>query len=316
MKLIFMGTPNFSVTILDSLVKNNYDIVAVYTQPDRKKGRGHKVVPTPVKTYALEHDIPVYQPTSFTDENIINELKSHNADAAVVAAYGRILPPEALSTVKNAFINVHASLLPQYRGAAPIQWAIRNGDKETGISIMKMEAGMDTGPVYVKVPFTIREHETTGSLFEELALLGADTLTANLPAIINGDLLPESQDNSKATYAPMFKRSDEAIDWTLSAESIERLNRAYGPNPGTYTYLDNKRLKFMHISHVLDDDSHENAVPGEIVQVERDVFYVKTGDGLIGVDKIQPPGKKVMTVLSFLNGQPLTEGMVFNSDKQ
>lgn len=315
MKLIFMGTPNFSVTILDSLIKNNFDIVAVYTQPDRKKGRGHKVMSSPVKNYALEHDIPVYQPVSFSDHNVISQLKSHNADAAVVAAYGRILPIEALSTVKT-FINVHASLLPKYRGAAPIQWAIRNGDDVTGISIMKMEAGMDTGPVYIKAPFFIRENETTGSLFEELASLGADVLTTNLPAILNGDLLPEPQNDSNATYAPMFNRSDESIDWTSSAKSIERLNRAYGPTPGTYTFLDNKRLKFMHIFHVPDKESYETAVPGEIVKIERGVFYVKTGDGLIGVDKIQPPGKKTMTVLSFLNGQSLTEGMIFKSAEQ
>lgn len=315
MRLIFMGTPNFSVTILDALIKNNLEVVAVYTQPDKKKGRGHKVVPPPVKIYAENHSIPVYQPTTFNDSEIISQLASHNADAAIVAAYGKILPPKALTTVKTVFINVHASILPKYRGAAPIQWAIRNGDDTTGISIMKMEAGMDTGPVYAKVPYTIRANETTGSLFEALASLGAETLVTNLPAIVSGACRAVPQDNEKATYAPMFDRFDEAIDWTMSAAEIERLSRAYGPTPGMYTYLEGKRLKFMHLYCLSDGIKYDTASPGEIVDVKKDAFIVQTGDGLIGVDKIQPPGKKVMTVLSFLNGRNLEKGMTFSSVK-
>lgn len=307
MRLIFMGTPAFAVTILEALVKAGHDIVCCYTQPDRPKGRGKKLLPPPVKTFAIEQGIAVRQPTDLKDEAVREELVAWQADMAVVAAYGRILPVTLLDALPQGFLNVHASLLPAYRGAAPIQWAIRNGDRMTGISLMRMEAGMDTGAVYVSEGLPIASNETSGSLFEKCAQLGASMVVRYLPEIASGALSPVPQDETMATYAPMFDRADERIDWTLDAEHLTALNRAYLPESGTYSTLDGQRLKLMAVAPVPLGEG----APGEIIAIDKDSFTVATGKGALRVTEIQPAGKQRMTVQAFLNGRDLALGQRF-----
>ncbi len=310
MNIIFMGTPAFAATILEALIDDGRNVVAVYTQPDRQKGRGKKLLYSEVKTVALKHHIPVVQPSHFKNQEARSELASFHADIAVVAAYGQILPQDVLDLVPQGFINIHASLLPAYRGAAPIQWALRNGDNQTGISLMKMEMGMDTGPVYATETYDIKEEDNANTLFDTLAKMGAKLLLDNIDDIYEGRTEPKSQIESEATYAPKFSVADEQINWQLSAHTLVCLNKAMGPTTGTYSFLYDKRIKFLDVF----EDKETNfdfGRPGQVIGVTKEAFYIQTGDGFLGVREVQPSGKKPMSARAFLNGQHLTRDDIF-----
>ncbi|MEO0563720.1 MAG: methionyl-tRNA formyltransferase, partial [Chloroflexota bacterium] len=244
-KVIFMGTPDFAVPILQHLI-DEHNVIGVVTQPDRPVGRKGKLRQPPIKQTALANDIPVFQPDSLRKAHAIDALREMGTpDVYVVAAFGQILPQTVLDIPHQGSINVHASLLPRWRGAAPIQAAIREGDDETGVTIMKMDAGLDTGPMLSTAHIDIAEDETGESLHDKLSALGADLLAATLPGYLNGTVEPLPQDNETATIAPQIKKTDGEIDWTWSAEQIERLVRAYTPWPGTYTFWGDKRLKII-----------------------------------------------------------------------
>lgn len=311
MRLLFMGTPDFSVTILKSLHEAGHEILACYTQPDRPQGRGEKLQAPPVKIYAQTHDIPCLQPTDLKSADVCEELQAFHADIVVVAAYGRILPKDVLNIYPDRFINIHASLLPTYRGAAPIQWAIRNGDSMTGISLMRMEEGMDTGSVYVSEALPIDPNETTGSLFVKCADLGAEMIVKYLPMIVSGDIQAIPQNEAEATYAPMFSKEDERIDWRMPAKEIIHLNHAYLPETGTYTVIGGERLKILSMDFVSNHMKSDS--PGRIVEVTKHDFSVATGQGVVRILRVQPAGKKAMDVASYLNGRSLTTDMYCNS---
>lgn len=310
LRIIFMGTPPFAVTILEALLQANHDIVAVFTQPDKPSGRGRKTVFPPVKTYALDKGLPLYQPTELAAEEWPDLLQRFEADVAVVAAYGRILPEPLLHTTKAGFVNVHASLLPAYRGAAPIQWALRNGDATTGITLMQMDAHMDTGDILVQESLAIDVNETSGSLFARLATLGADMLVRHLPDIVSGRIIGEPQNGALATYAPAFPRDDERINWQHSATAIHALIRAYLPETGCYSIIDGNRLKLFTTEVQAGE---QKAEPGTVVAVHKDHFSVQTGDGFLLIYDVQPPGKKKMSSRDFLNGYSLKIGARFDS---
>lgn len=310
-----MGTPDFSVTILKALEAANtdYEIAAVVTQPDKPAGRGKKLLAPPVKEYAIEKGFKVYQPINLKDEDWYAELELLNIDVAVVAAYGRILPVEILSLPTHGCVNVHASLLPAYRGAAPIQWAIRNRDKETGITLMQMDEHMDTGDILTQDKLKISGKETTGSLFEKLAVLGAKMIIRDLSGICEGSIVGVSQRHDQATYAPMFERRDKEIDWKNSAESIEALIRSYLPESGCYTYLNGKKLTFFK-TNITEYVSQKT--PGTIVKVTKESFLVQTGSVCLEILEVQHPGKKRVSCRDFLNGYILNEGDIFESKSE
>lgn len=311
MRLLFMGTPDFSVTILKALHEAGHEILACYTQPDRPQGRGKKLQAPPVKIYAQTHDIPCLQPTDLKSADVREELQAFHADIVVVAAYGRILPKDVLNIYPDRFINIHASLLPTYRGAAPIQWAIRNGDSMTGISLMRMEEGMDTGSVYVSEALPIDPNETTGSLFVKCADLGAEMIVKYLPMIVSGDIQATPQNEAEATYAPMFSKEDEHIDWRMPAKDIIQLNHAYLPDTGTYTIIGGERLKILSMDFSSNHTKGDS--PGRIIEVTKHDFSVATGQGVVRILRVQPAGKKAMDVASYLNGRSLTTDMYCKS---
>jgi methionyl-tRNA formyltransferase len=295
-EVIFMGTPDFAVPVLKRLI-NEHDVIGVVTQPDRPVGRKQKLRPPPVKQVALAHDIPVYQPEKLRKKAAIEELRKMGVpDVYVVAAFGQILPQAVLDIPKHGSINVHASLLPRWRGAAPIQAAIRAGDAQTGVTIMLMDAGLDTGPMLTKRPVPITPHETGESLHDKLAALGADLLSETLPAYLNGALEPQSQDDAQATLAPQIKKQDGEIDWTQDAASIERLVRAFTPWPRTYTHWDGKRLKVLSGSA-----GGGSAAPGQVIETRGGVA-IGTGEGLFYPAQLQLAGGKPLDIADFVNG--------------
>lgn len=310
-KILFMGTPDFAVTVLDGLVQANYEVVQVITQPDRPTGRGKKLAPPPVKVYADKAGLRLWQPENLDDSSWEEAFRQSGADLAVVAAYGRLLPSGLLATLPLGFVNVHASLLPAYRGAAPIQWAIRNQDKETGVTLMQMDAGMDTGDMLAVAKTLISPDETRGSLFDRLANMGRDLLLDTLPKLVAGRVQPHPQDNSRATYAPMFTPEDEAIDWSQEAGVIAAKLRSYLPETGNYTTWNGVRLKIF--SAEVQDQDIVGFVPGQISYVDKKSFTVQTGKGGLKVLEVQPPGKRRMVTHAFLNGNPLECGTQLGS---
>ena len=309
-KIIFMGTPDFAVPSLSALIQH-HDVIGIITQPDRPAGRGGKVRQSPVKKVALEHDIPVFQPKRLRRAKAIQNLRewqSETPDLYVVAAFGQILPQEVLDIPKYGSINVHGSLLPRWRGAAPIHAAIRAGDAETGITIMKMDAGLDTGDMLSKRAISILPDDTGQSVHDKLAQLGADLLIETIPGYISGDIKPEAQDDSLSTYAPQIEKSEGQIDWTQDAVSIERLVRAFTPWPGTYTFWDATQLK-IHIGAVASG----TAIPGEVVQKDGQVA-IGTGDGLYLPQEVQLAGKKRMNITDFVNGYQNFVGATLSSE--
>jgi methionyl-tRNA formyltransferase len=294
-KVVFMGTPEFAVPTLQALIQH-HDVVGVVTQPDRPAGRGGETRPTPVKVLALQHNIPVIQPEKL--RHVFETLKAWQADVFVVAAFGQLLPQSVLDLPPHGCINVHGSLLPRWRGAAPIHAAIRAGDPETGITIMRMDAGLDTGPMLRKRAIPILPDDTGQTLHDKMAQLGADLLIETLPDVLSGALVPQPQDETLVTYAPQIEKHEGAIDWTQSAESIERLVRAFTPWPGTYTFWQGKQVK-IHKGHVIAGQ----AAPGEVVMREG-VCAIGTGSGLYVPTELQLEGKKRVPVGDFLRGYP------------
>lgn len=305
MKIVYMGTPDFAVTILDRLIAAGHEIDLVFTQPDRPKGRGKKLQAPPVAEYAKEHGLKLLQPESIRTPEIEALLAESAPDVVIVAAYGRIIPDALLKMPKYGYINVHASLLPKYRGAAPIQWALRNGDAETGVSIMKLESGLDEGPVYKMAKLAIQPQWNKKDLFDALAVLGADCLLETLTEI--DTLSPVAQDHANATYAPMFGKQDGCIDFAQPAKALVDLSRALEPDDSIYTFINNKRIAFKSVA-ISDNIENKSAVPGTVLAVSKKSIDIATGDGALHVTEVQPAGKKPMAIQSFLNGHPLQVG--------
>ena len=307
MKIIFMGTPDFAVGTLDALVEAGHEVSLVVTQPDRVKGRGKTVSMPPVKECALKHDIPVFQPEKVKENEAVMRLRSEEPDIIVVAAFGQILSKEILELPKYGCINVHASLLPKYRGAAPIQWSIIDGEEKTGVTIMQMNEGLDTGDILTQREVPILSTETGGSLFDKLAETGAALCVETISEIERGNITPVKQDDSCSSYAKMLKKELGQIDFSENAENIERLVRALNPWPSAYTKLDGEMLKLWE-TEVIQQDSDSEA--GTVTDVAKDYFTVSCGKGQLKVLSLQKNGKKRMTTHDFLLGHQLEKGTV------
>lgn len=305
-KVIFMGTPDFAVPCLRALVEMGENVVSVITQPDREKGRGKKIQISPVKKFALAQGLPVLQPDKVKQREFKEIIKQIAPDLIVVVAYGQILDKEILEIPPYGCINVHASLLPKYRGAAPIQHAILNGEKITGITTMYMDEGMDTGDIIYEEELVIKEEETFGELHDRMALLGAKTLIKTIEGIKLGKAPRISQNEQLATYAPKIKKEDERIDWTRSAEHIYNQIRALYPFPGAYTEMNGKIVKITKAKVSTGDVGQ---IPGTIIKINpKEGFFVQSGEGSLFVEKVKPEGKKEMTVKQYLLGNSLKVG--------
>lgn len=311
MKIVYMGTPDFAVYALESLITAGHEISAVITQPDKAQGRSKALVPTPVKKKALEHDIPVYQPEKVRDEETVNMLKSINPDAIVVAAYGQILPESILNIPKYGCINIHASLLPKYRGAAPIEWSIIDGEEKTGVTTMYMEKGLDTGDMIDKVEIAIEADDTGATLHDKLAEAGAKLILTTLASLETGTAKRTKQNDEESCYASMLNKDMGNIDFTKSATEIERLIRGLIPWPCAYTKIDGKTVKIYKAEvKTLDNDEYK---PGEIIEVTKKTFSIACGKDALVIRSLQPEGKKQMDTVSYLNGNKLNVGMMVNS---
>ncbi len=302
LNIIFAGTPDFSVPPLAALLETEHNIIAVFTQPDRPAGRGRKLTASPVKQLALEHSIPVYQPKNFKAEEDLVQLEGLQADLMVVVAYGLLLPQRVLDAPRLGCINIHASLLPRWRGAAPIQRSILAGDSETGITIMEMEAGLDTGPMLLKKSCDIYAEDTGGSLHDRLSPMGAEALLEALPGIADGSLQAQVQDDSEAVYASKMNKDEAVMDWRLSAAELGRQVRAFNPWPVAQTTLEDKVLRVWE-AEPLSGGSGE--VPGKVVATDRNGIDVATGDGVLRIKTLQLPGKRAMSAADFLNAHSL-----------
>jgi methionyl-tRNA formyltransferase len=305
LRIIFMGTPDFAAATLQALIDGPDEVVAVVTQPDRAKGRGKKLTPPPVKLLAEAADIPVLQPTKIKTEEFRNGLLTYRPNLFVVCAYGRILPKSLLELAPLGCINVHGSLLPLYRGAAPIQRAIINGEQETGVTIIQMNAGMDTGDILLKAAMPIEPDETAASLFHKLADLGSVTLLKAIKGLKEGTIIPVPQDDTLATLAPMLKKDDGLIDWQKDAKEIECLIRGLDPWPTAFCFLDARRLRLFKPEVVYKES---DAPPGTVLQADKRGMLVACGNNCLLIKEIQPQGKKRMPVESFLCGHPIAAG--------
>lgn len=300
LRIIFAGTPDFAAEHLRALLNSPHQIIAVYTQPDRPAGRGKNVSPSPVKQLAEQYHLPVYQPPTLKTESAQQELQNLNADIMVVVAYGLLLPQAVLDIPPLGCINVHGSLLPRWRGAAPIQRAVEAGDKETGITIMQMDAGLDTGPMLLKVACVIEDEDTSETLFNKLAELGGPALLTALEQIAKGTIVAESQDDNLATYAKKIDKAEANINWHLSAQVLQHQIRAFNPFPVAYTTLDKQRIK-IYAAEVL---ALENASqPGTIIQHPKHELVVACGEQALSIQQLQLPGKKKMAVADVLRGK-------------
>ncbi len=313
MRIIFMGTPDFAVPSLEALVDAGHEVVLAVTQPDKQRGRGQAVTFSPVKETALKYDIPVIQPERIRDQQWIDTLGKHQADVYVVAAFGQILPKEILLLPRFGCLNVHASLLPKYRGASPIQWSIMLGDKETGVTIMQMEEGLDTGDMLSQVRVPIAPDDTGGSLHDKLAAAGAKLLVQTLEHVGRGDIEPRAQDDNQSSYVGMLGKELGRIDWSQDAVSIERRIRGLNPWPSAFTTWNGRTLKLWEAS-VVEEHSREPAKPGSVVRVLDDAIDIQTGRGILRVSKLQLEGRKRMDAAAFLRGNRVQEQMQFGED--
>lgn len=311
MKFVFMGTPDFSVGILEELIKEGHECLGVVTQPDKPKGRGHSMQYPPVKEAALAHDINVYQPQKIRDSEFVQILKSLNADIFVVAAFGQILTKEILEMPKYGCVNVHASLLPKYRGASPIQWAVINGETESGVTTMQMSEGLDTGDILMVSKIELDKNETGGSLFDKLSIEGAKLCAKTLKAFENGSITNTKQDDSQATYTGKIDKRFGRIDWNKSAKEIEQLIRGLNPWPSAFSYIDSKMIKIWQAEIT---DSLEMVEAGSVIRVDKDSFTVKCGTGALKISELQLEGKKRMDTGSFLRGFKVEEGMILDTN--
>lgn len=306
MRIVFMGTPDFSVPILQRLISDGYEVAAVVTQPDRPKGRKKQLTPPPVKVEAEKHGIPVLQPEKIREPEQLEKVLSFEPDIVVTAAFGQILPKALLEAPKMGCINVHASLLPEYRGGAPIHHAIIDGKKETGVTIMYMAEKLDAGDILTQTTVPIEEEDNTGTLFEKLSLAGTELLMKTLPKLKAGELCPIKQDESKATFAPNIKRAEEKIDWSAPGEAIYNQIRGLNPWPGAYTKENGRVLKIWGAEKTA---STSDASPGTVISIEDEAFTVKSGNGTaVRVTELQPSGKKRMDTAQFLKGAKLSTG--------
>lgn len=341
MKVVFMGTPDFAVGALEAIVEAGHEVTAVVTQPDKPKGRGKEVQMTPVKICAQAHDIPVFQPVKIREPEAVETLRTYEADIFVVAAFGQILPEEILAMPKYGCVNIHASLLPKYRGAGPIQWAIINGEKITGVTIMQMDKGLDTGDMLFRTEVEIAPDETADTLHDKLAAAGAGLIVEALAKIEAGDVTPVKQNDEESCYAKMLHKSMGKIDWSMEAEKLDCLIRGLISWPGASTVYRGKNLKIWreevfsgqgetaletkpkqygdgiagNTQAVQDRGGFSrNAAPGTVVRVDKDAFYVQTGGGVLKVLEVQPEGKKRMAVKDFLLGYPVKPGDSFGKN--
>lgn len=326
MKIVFMGTPDFAQESLKALVEANYEVIGVVTNPDKPKGRGMKMIASPVKEYALEKGIPVYQPVKIrSNEEFIQEVQRLNPDLICVVAYGKILPKELLDIPRLGCVNVHGSLLPKYRGAAPIQWAVLNGDKETGVDTMYMDVGMDTGDIILEEKVKIGEDETTGELWERLKVIGAKLLVETVKQIEQGTA-PRRKQPEDFTLAPMLEKEMAKIDWeNQTALEIKNLVRGLNPIMGAYTFLRGKKIKLWRVRLIAEDELYtrfpdlaeysyklKEVVPGTVLfSGDKNGLYIKATEGILEVIEIQGENAKKMNILDFLRGNKIEIGDIF-----
>lgn len=306
MKIVYMGTPDFSVGALEALIRAGHEVTAVVTQPDKAKGRSGQMQCSPVKECAVRHGIPVFQPVKIKTPESIGELKKYEADIYVVAAFGQILSRQILEMPRFGCVNIHASLLPKYRGAAPVNQCIIDGERETGVTIMQMDAGIDTGDILAQKKVILEDKETAETLFGRLAQAGAELIVETLPLIERGGITPVRQDERLASHVKMMDKSMGKIDWTQDAPCIERLVRGLNPWPSAYTFCQGKCVKIWSSDALADS---QEAQPGMIVAVAKDSFDVACGKGVLRIYELQLEGKKRMDVKSFLPGNQWKTGM-------
>lgn len=300
LRIIFAGTPDFAARHLDALLSSEHQVVGVFTQPDRPAGRGKKLMPSPVKMLACEKEIPVFQPASLRppeNQLLVADLK---ADVMVVVAYGLILPKAVLDMPRLGCINVHGSLLPRWRGAAPIQRSLWAGDKQTGVTIMQMDVGLDTGDMLYKLACDITAEDTSATLYDKLANLGPTGLLETLNQLANGTIQPEVQDETQVSYAEKLSKEEARIDWSLSAAQLERCIRAFNPWPMSWISIDEQPIKIWRASVI---DKPTSAVPGTILEVGKLGIQVATAEGILNIEELQPPGKKAMKAQDLLNSR-------------
>lgn len=315
MKIVYMGTPDFAVPPLRALVKAGYEVVAAVTQPDKPKGRSKTLLPPPVKEEALKHNIPVYQPLKVREPEFMETLKNLAPDVIVVAAFGQIIPKTILDLPEFGCLNIHASLLPKYRGAAPIQQAVINGDKEAGVTIMKMGTGLDTGDMISRASVLLAEDETGGSLFDRLSELGAELLIETLPSVFDRTAVYEPQpEESPTPYAGMITKQMGLLDFQKDAETLERLIRGLNPWPSAYTYLNGKTLKIWKAA--VETSGSEPKEPGTVIKADKDGVHVACGQDILVLQEVQLEGKKRMDAAAFLRGCHMEPGTMLLNHKE
>lgn len=308
MRIIFMGTPDFSVPALETLLESDHQVIGVVTQPDKPKGRGKAMQMPPVKKKALEYNIPVYQPVKIRAEEAINHLREWDPDAIIVAAFGQILPKEIINMPRYGCLNIHASLLPKYRGAAPIQQAVIDGEKESGVTIMKMDEGLDTGAMLKKASICLDKKETGQTLHDKLSVLGGPLVLEVLRELEEGCAVFVKQNDEDSSYAKMLKKDMGRIDWKKTAVVLERLIRGLNSWPSAYTGYEGKTLKIWDADVVEENTSLK---PGSIVRADKNSIFVQTGDGLLKIKEVQLEGKKRMDMGAFLRGYQIETGTIF-----
>ena len=314
MRIIFMGTPEFAVPVLESLINSRHEVVAVVTQPDRPKGRGKNMQFSPVKECALAHNIPVMQPVNVSVPEVIDELRAYEPELIVVVAFGQFVTKKIREMPKYGCINVHASLLPKYRGAGPIQWAVINGEKESGVTTMYMCREIDKGDMLLKDTVTLDPKETGDSLHDKLSMMGGPLLLKTIDQLEDGSAVRIPQCEEESTYAPKLEKTMGNIDWTMDADRIERLVRGLNSWPGNFTKIHGKTVKIWDCDVVRQETLTENqaaAKPGTVIVSEKDQLIVKAGNGALSLRMLQPEGKKNMTVDAYLRGYPIAQGELF-----
>ena len=314
MRIIFMGTPEFAVPVLESLINSRHEVVAVVTQPDRPKGRGKNMQFSPVKECALAHNIPVMQPVNVSVPEVIDELRAYEPELIVVVAFGQFVTKKIREMPKYGCINVHASLLPKYRGAGPIQWAVINGEKESGVTTMYMCREIDKGDMLLKDTVTLDPKETGDSLHDKLSMMGGPLLLKTIDQLEDGSAVRIPQCEEESTYAPKLEKTMGNIDWTMDADRIEGLVRGLNSWPGTFTKIHGKTVKIWDCDVVRQETLTENqaaATPGTVIVSEKDQLIVKAGNGALSLRMLQPEGKKNMTVDAYLRGYPIAQGELF-----
>ena len=306
MDIVFMGTPEFAVPCLERLISDGHNVKGVFTQPDKPKGRGHKMQFPPVKECAVDAGIPVYQPLKMKDGEAISILENLNPELIIVVAYGKILPKEILDYPKYGCINMHASILPRYRGAAPIQWSVLNGEKISGVTAMQMDVGLDTGDMLLTKTVEIDENETAGELHDKLSVLGADVMSETIDLLLKGELKPEKQDDSESNYAPMLSKDLCPIDWNESAQKVHNKVRGLSPWPVATAKLGEKTIKI----HKTAVSGRCNATPGEVVVSDKKLIVACGESTSVEIIVLQTEGKKAMNASDFLRGNPIEKGII------